>query len=141
MRETWRHRQTDHANGRRGVWSATVRLHRRVRDTAGVPDLIKDEATLGVDCISDELPSGDLVGRVHTRCARIASGRRRDISGLGDQQTTLGCTLSIVDGVHLLWDVTRLLGAQTSQGRHDDAVLKSDCAELQRLEEGHLEMI
>ena len=103
-----------------------------------MPNLIKDEAALGVNRVSDELPACDLFIGPNARRAGIADGGRRNIGGFRNLQAALGGALAVVNGIHLLRDSAGLARAQARQWGHDHTVGEGEGANLERLEKGFI---
>jgi len=72
-----------------------------MRKTPDVPELQIDLAALRVHGIGHELPTGDLLARIHARRPRIAFALLRDLRGLRDDETGARALRSIVEEIML----------------------------------------
>lgn len=87
--------------------------------TPGVPDLVEDEAALGVDGVGHGFPAGDLGVCEDARGAGVGRGIEADVRGLGELQSALGGPLAVVLYGAADGDVNSmalLLGSHASEG-------------------------
>ena len=115
-------------------WQAAIGLRQRVGDTPDVPQLQEDLAVLGMNGLRHAQPAGHLFGAVDARRPGIPLALRRDLRGLGNDQTGTGA-LRVVARVQGVGHVARC-GAAARQRRHHDAVAQRDAAEDSGREQG-----
>jgi hypothetical protein len=67
-----------------------------MRDASDMPELEKDQSTLGMNRIDDIPPSLDLLFRIDAGRGGVAASRRHHGRGLGDDQTARRGALAII---------------------------------------------
>ena len=95
----------------------------------------ENEAALGVHCVRDLLPSGDLFRRMNARRRRIALPGRHDLRGFGDDQTASGGALRIILDSEIRRHIAGDRRAHAREGRHHHAMRERVAAKLERSEQ------
>jgi len=105
-----------------------------VGDPAHMPELGKDEPTLGMNGLCDQTPACHLLGTVDARCPGVALAQGGDLRPLTDDETSTG-PLGIVFGHQCIGHIAGLAGAGAGHGWHDDAIGELEMAQTQRVEQ------
>src|SRR4029077_2731130 len=118
---------------RRGDRGGALRLKRRMRDAAHVPELEKDAASRGMDRVGYAPPSGDLFWTMNTWRARITLALLRNLRAFRNDKPST-CTLRVVGCRKQTWHLARA-GTVACHGSHDHAVWQDKRAKFERRED------
>jgi hypothetical protein len=112
----------------------TAGLQRRVRYAADMPELSKDYAPFGVNCVGDLTPALYLFWAMNPGCPSVTLSPGFDLGALGHHEASTGALL-VIGGHQVVRNVARLGAARTRQWRQNDTVLEGVWTQLSGFEQ------